>query len=61
MVTLIACNVVTMFLFAGVWMIYKSRNKALQARLDAGDLPHVTDDFGKDLTDRENPQFRYTI
>lgn len=47
-------------LFIVLWIIYARRNKAAQAKLNSGQV-HLEDDIGKDLTDRENPHFRYTI
>jgi ACS family allantoate permease-like MFS transporter len=60
MITLIVCNAVVMVLFAALWYIYARRNRERQAALEAGSVP-PEEDIGKDLTDMENPHFRYTI
>lgn len=57
LITVIAVNVVVMFLMCLLWWMYVRENK----RRDRLQSPMAAPAPGEDLTDRENPNFRYTI
>ncbi|GMK56142.1 hypothetical protein CspeluHIS016_0211980 [Cutaneotrichosporon spelunceum] len=60
LITVIVCNVLVGFIMIAIWAIYKRENRRRdQLELEQGVSSLNTLD--KDLTDRENPSFRYTI
>jgi ACS family allantoate permease-like MFS transporter len=58
--TVVACNIATAGCFVAMWWLYARRNAQRDKHIASGDLPDA-DTFTGDITDRENPYFKYIL
>lgn len=60
LITVIVCNVLVGFVMLAIWYVYRRENRR-RDRLEREQGPSSLDTLDRDLTDRENLNFRYTI